>query len=128
MGAVAELLPGALDLTDPNARAQITRAWKEELPLRRGATLIEMIDRRKPGTIKSLFVVGENPVGSLPPSDRSQRGAGQARPSGLPGTVSHGNSCARPCGAPGRSSMEKAGTFHQYRGPCPGSFGLRSIR
>ncbi|MEO6112363.1 MAG: molybdopterin-dependent oxidoreductase, partial [Nitrospiraceae bacterium] len=29
MGAVVELLPGALDLTDQDARAQMTRAWKE---------------------------------------------------------------------------------------------------
>src|SRR4029079_2929467 len=57
MGAVAELLPGALDFTDQGARAQMTRAWKEEPPLTAGATLIEMIERASAGTIKSLFVV-----------------------------------------------------------------------
>jgi len=67
MGAVAELLPGALDLTDQAARTQMTRAWKEEPPLAEGTTLIEMIDRAQAGIIKSLFVIGENPVGSLPP-------------------------------------------------------------
>ncbi len=67
MGAVAALLPGAHDLTDLDARAQLTRAWKEDLPSAAGATLIEMIDRAQAGLIKGLFVIGENPVGSLPP-------------------------------------------------------------
>ena len=67
MGAVTSLLPGALDLTDQDARAQMTRVWKEELPPAAGATLIEMIDRAQAGMIKGLFIIGENPVGSLSP-------------------------------------------------------------
>jgi formate dehydrogenase alpha subunit len=68
MGAVAALLPGALDLTDQGARAEVTRAWKEDPPLAAGATLIEMIDRAQAGIIKCLFVIGENPVEPSPPN------------------------------------------------------------
>jgi formate dehydrogenase alpha subunit len=66
MGAVAEFLPGGLDVTSPEARAQVGRAWKTELPLAAGATLVEMIDRARSGLLKGMIVVGENPVGSLP--------------------------------------------------------------
>lgn len=65
-GAVAELLPGGLDLANPEARARIARAWKADLPLAAGATLVEMIDRARSGLVKGMLIVGENPVGSLP--------------------------------------------------------------
>src|SRR5262245_14597044 len=77
MGAVAELLPGARDLSDRDSRAQLTRAWKEELPLTAGATLVEMIDRADAGIIKGLFIVGENPVESLPPQLRVKEALGK---------------------------------------------------
>ena len=66
MGAVAELLPGAVDFANQEARAQMGRAWKTDLPLAAGATLIEMVDRARSGLLKGMLVVGENPVGSLP--------------------------------------------------------------
>ena len=45
MGAVAELLPGAIELTDPPTAATIGRAWQEEFPQSPGAPLIDMLDR-----------------------------------------------------------------------------------
>ncbi len=66
MGAVAEFLPGALEVTNQDARLQMGRAWKTDLPLTAGATLVEMIDQARSGILKGMLVVGENPVGSLP--------------------------------------------------------------
>ena len=116
MGAVAALLPGALDLTDQDARAQITRAWKEDLPLAEGATLIEMIDRAKAGIIKGLFVVGENPVGSLPPQTGVKEALGKldllvCQELFLTETASLAHMVL-----PAASAMEKAGTFTNTEG------------
>ena len=116
MGAVAALLPGALDLTDQDARAQITRAWKEDLPLAEGATLIEMIDRAKAGIIKGLFVVGENPVGSLPPQTGVKEALGKldllvCQELFLTETASLAHVVL-----PAASAMEKAGTFTNTEG------------
>ena len=66
MGAVAELIPGALDIADAGARAALARAWKGELPQTAGATLKDMIDKARSGQLKAMMVVGENPVASLP--------------------------------------------------------------
>jgi formate dehydrogenase alpha subunit len=66
MGAVAEFLPGPVDLADRTARERFANLWKEELPKGPGATLMEMIEDARAGRLKALFVVGENPVGSLP--------------------------------------------------------------
>ena len=66
MGAVAEFLPGAQAAADVTARDRIAGAWREALPTTAGATLIQMIERARTGGLKALFVVGENPVGTLP--------------------------------------------------------------
>ncbi|HEY5626498.1 MAG TPA: NADH-quinone oxidoreductase subunit NuoG, partial [Nitrospira sp.] len=67
MGAVAEYLPGFLHASRTEVRAQLGRAWKADLPQVAGATLVDMIDQANSGSLKGMLVVGENPVGSLPP-------------------------------------------------------------
>ncbi len=66
MGTVAEFLPGPIEVMDRTARERLAILWKEELPKGPGATLMEMIEHARVGRLKALFVVGENPVGSLP--------------------------------------------------------------
>ncbi|MDZ4733949.1 MAG: NADH-quinone oxidoreductase subunit NuoG [Nitrospirota bacterium] len=116
MGAVAELLPGALDITDQDARAQMTRAWKEELPLAAGATLIEMIDRAQAGTIKSLFIIGENPVGSLPPQTGVKEALGKLDLLVCQELFLTETAALAHVVLPAASAMEKAGTFTNTEG------------
>ncbi len=116
MGAVASLLPGALEVTEQAARAQMTRAWKEDLPVAAGATLIEMIDRARAGTIKGLFIVGENPVGSLPPQTGVKEALGKldllvCQELFLTETAELAHVVF-----PAASAMEKAGTFTNTEG------------
>lgn len=66
MGAVAEWLPGALDVSDETARKRIAQVWKGTPPDQPGATLIEMIEQAGAGRLKAMLIVGENPVASLP--------------------------------------------------------------
>ena len=66
MGAVAEYLPGPADLHDEERQKILTRAWGQAVPEGASATLPDMLSRAGTGTLKSLFIVGENPVESLP--------------------------------------------------------------
>ncbi|MBA2486114.1 MAG: NADH-quinone oxidoreductase subunit NuoG [Nitrospira sp.] len=66
MGAVAEFIPGPAPLDDQAARERIAAVWREELPHTPGAPLTDMLAAAGKGTLKALFVVGENPVGTLP--------------------------------------------------------------
>ena len=66
MGASAEYLPGPFDQNDQTARARLAGFWKEELPKGPGKTLMEILEEARAGTVKAMFIVGENPVGSLP--------------------------------------------------------------
>jgi formate dehydrogenase alpha subunit len=68
MGAVAEYLPGPSDLADRLARERVAGLWKEDLPQGPGRSLMEILEEARTGVVKALLVVGENPVGSLPPS------------------------------------------------------------
>ena len=66
MGTVTECLPGASPIAGSADRERIAKQWKAELPTDRGASLVEMLDRANAGSLKAMFIVGENPVGSLP--------------------------------------------------------------
>ena len=68
MGATPDWLPGLREVASPEASSQVAAIWREELPHEAGATFLEMIERARRGEIKALYVVGENPVGTLPAS------------------------------------------------------------
>jgi formate dehydrogenase (NADP+) alpha subunit len=66
MGATAEYLPGPDNWDDEPARARMATVWSETLPAGRGMRLPEIIEAAGTGKLKALYIVGENPVGTLP--------------------------------------------------------------
>ncbi len=69
MGAVPEFLPGQARFDDDTARAKFGKAWERDLPpFGTGARLPEILQRCRTGEIKALYVIGENPVATLPAS------------------------------------------------------------
>ncbi|MFQ5781094.1 MAG: molybdopterin oxidoreductase family protein, partial [Nitrospiria bacterium] len=76
MGGVPEFLPGQIPFASPSARQRFSSEWHAALPDsadgRTGLTLPEMIEAANRGEIKALYVVGENPLGSLPASMKVQ--------------------------------------------------------
>src|SRR2546422_691696 len=69
MGAAPEFLPGQARFDDEAARDKFAKAWGAALPAASsGANLMEILQRCRSGAIKALYVVGENPVATLPAS------------------------------------------------------------
>jgi formate dehydrogenase alpha subunit len=68
MGGASEFLPGGLDYQNAAAREKLSKEWREELPDLPSADLPQILDRARKGEIKVLYIVGENPVGTLPAS------------------------------------------------------------
>ncbi|MGE3153833.1 MAG: NADH-quinone oxidoreductase subunit NuoG [Nitrospiraceae bacterium] len=68
VGAVAGYLPGSLPVQDRNARDSVTNHWKDDLTQGQAFTMMELLDQARQGAVKVMFIVGENPVGTLPPS------------------------------------------------------------
>ena len=119
MGAVAELLPGAMEVTDAGERATdwpSLEGGTSAAPGRRHS--IEMIDQARAGDLKAMFVVGENPVGSLPAHARCEGGIQELGVVGLSGTLPHRNGSHGACGASGRRTDGKNRHLDQSRGPC----------
>ena len=50
--------------------------WREELPQSSGASLIDLLGLAREGTVKAMFVVGENPIGTLPPAAQAKQALG----------------------------------------------------
>ena len=68
MGATADYLPGATGLENPPARDRLAATWKESVPTSPGMRLLGMIEAAQNGRLKAMYIVGENPVRSLPAS------------------------------------------------------------
>ena len=69
MGVAPEFLPGLASFDDAQARDRYAAAWGAPLPAAgSGAHLIEILKRCRSGQIRALYVVGENPVDTLPAS------------------------------------------------------------
>ncbi len=72
MGAIAEFLPGACFADNAADRERFMHLWKRDLPLTVGASLVDMLHRAQAGSLKAMFIVGENPVASLPAQIRAE--------------------------------------------------------
>ena len=67
MGALPNTLPGYLSVTDEAVRARFAAAWGvETLPAKVGLTVTEAMDEMLAGTLKALYIMGENPMLSDP--------------------------------------------------------------
>jgi formate dehydrogenase alpha subunit len=66
MGALPNVFPGYQPVADDALRAKFEKAWGAKLPPRPGLTAVEMIDAAAAGTLKALYVMGENPMLSDP--------------------------------------------------------------
>lgn len=69
MGVAPEFLPGQARFDDPSARERFGKAWDVTLPASgSGANFLEILARIQSGQIKALYVIGENPLATLPAS------------------------------------------------------------
>jgi len=68
MGGVPEFLPGQVSYRSMSQRTRFASAWNASLPdpSPQGGTLTEIIERAHAGHIHALWIVGENPLASLP--------------------------------------------------------------
>jgi len=62
MGALPNRLPGFQLLDDDAVRARFDAAWGVEVPPRNGKHLTEMFEAMEHGTLRSAYVIGENPA------------------------------------------------------------------
>jgi len=66
MGALSNVFPGYQKVTDEKALAKFEKAWNKKLSNKVGLTVTEMLSGAEDGTVKALYVMGENPMLSDP--------------------------------------------------------------
>jgi formate dehydrogenase major subunit len=73
MGALPNKLPGGLDVHNPEHRARYEKVWKASIPATPGMHLSEMFEAMEHGTLKAIYVLGENPAQSEADQARTLR-------------------------------------------------------
>jgi formate dehydrogenase alpha subunit len=68
MGALPNLLPAYQAVINPDLRAKFEKAWGAALPEKPGLTVVEMMNAALSGSIRAMYIMGENPVISDPDS------------------------------------------------------------
>ncbi|MDO8346291.1 MAG: formate dehydrogenase subunit alpha [Rugosibacter sp.] len=76
-GLIPMMLPDYQRVADPAVRARFAELWGAPLPATPGLTVTEIIAAAKAGTIRGMYIVGENPAMSDP--DLNHARAGLAR-------------------------------------------------
>ena len=73
MGALPNVYPGYQAVTDPSIRKKFQDAWNVELSDIVGLTIVEMLNGLERGSLKGMFILGENPMGSDPDTNHVRR-------------------------------------------------------
>jgi len=68
MGMLPKFLPGYQSVADAQARERFEKCWGASLPAEAGLTTLEIMEQVKNGKIKSIYIIGEDPVLSFPNS------------------------------------------------------------
>ena len=66
LGALPDVFPGYQKVEDAALRHKFEQAWGVPLPEAAGLTVVEMTNAAADGTIKGLYIMGENPMLSDP--------------------------------------------------------------
>lgn len=70
MGSVPDALPGRVPIDHAEARKAWEHAWQCRISPDPGLNYIRMIQEAEQGVLKALYIMGENPVRSLPEEQR----------------------------------------------------------
>ena len=70
MGAVPDLLPGRMPLDEDSARKTWEKNWDIKISPDPGLNMGRIIEAAESGRLKALYIMGENPLRSLPQTDR----------------------------------------------------------
>ena len=73
MGTAPDLLPGRQPLDNEAARKNWEKTWKVSISPDPGLNLVRIIEAAEAGSLKALYIMGENPLRALPQSARVQK-------------------------------------------------------
>ena len=78
MGGLPNVYPGYQPVTTIDAQKKFSDAWQAELSDKMGLTVPGMLDGLSDGSVKALYVMGENPVQSDPDTNHVKKALAKA--------------------------------------------------
>ncbi|MFO8112141.1 MAG: molybdopterin-dependent oxidoreductase [Desulfosalsimonadaceae bacterium] len=70
MGCAPDMLPGWRKMSDAAEKELVAAMWEAAIPEGEGKDIHAMIEAAEAGTLKALYIMGENPLRSLPDPER----------------------------------------------------------
>ena len=70
MGTRPDALPGRAPLRDDGLRREWERIWQTKISPDPGINMCRMVEEAEKGNLKALYIMGENPLRSLPQQER----------------------------------------------------------
>ncbi|MFH1242874.1 MAG: molybdopterin-dependent oxidoreductase [Pseudomonadota bacterium] len=116
MGSVPHVLPGRQPLGEDGVRQKWERFWKTKISPDQGLNVIRMIEEAEKGNLKALYVMGENPLRSLPQGERVREALERLDLLVVQDILANETSQIAHVVLPGAASCEKAGSFTNMEG------------
>jgi formate dehydrogenase alpha subunit len=73
LGALPNVYPGYQSVEDSKLQAKFESAWGQKLSGQKGLTVVEMMHAIETGSVKALYIMGENPALSDPNLNRTRK-------------------------------------------------------
>jgi formate dehydrogenase alpha subunit len=73
LGALPNVYPGYQSVEDDAIRAKFEKAWGVKLPSKKGLTVVEIFHAIEKGSVRALYMMGENPALSDPNLNRTRK-------------------------------------------------------
>ncbi len=116
MGSVPHALPGRELLGEGRVRQRWERAWRTKISPDHGLNVVRMIQEAEKGNLKAMYVMGENPVRSLPQGERVRKALKKLDFLVVQDILTNETSEFAHVLLPGAASCEKAGSFTNMEG------------
>ena len=116
MGTVPDQLPGRIDISDLPARNRLSKAWNAGLPAEAGLDMIGMIEAAEKGGLKALYIMGENPLRSMPQQERVKAALEKLELLVVQDILETDTATIADVVLPGAAPAEKSGSFTNLEG------------
>jgi len=116
MGTVPDALPGRKQLGDNEARKKWERIWGVKISPDNGLNVVRMIEEAEKGNLKALYVMGENPLRSLPQPERVRKALNRLDLLVVQDILNTETSGIAHVVLPGAAFSEKGGSFTNMEG------------
>ncbi len=116
MGTTPDSLPGRLRVSNENHRNTWEDTWKAKIPTTKGLNLYQMIQRAEEGHLKAIYIMGENPLRSLPQPERLVKSLQRVEFIVVQDILFNETAEIADVVMPGAAFSEKAGSFTNLEG------------